>query len=249
MANDQSIRCLVSGLRINRLHRGLLIAIVLVCASCVWTSPFSAETKPFRAEKINTRASFGVVSFLSDEMHLRYDGYSVLQNRHFKTNVSNWRINELLSDTIRRILVRNTTHRVGILDNRGLIDLRTGKVFMYSLFERAEDNQFDIVVSVRPYVPHETHYWENGYGLWGSSQWRSVQSHCAFSWVVIDVWDVRTKNKIGSNSSRTCNRDETIEVKDRLAQYSAVEQAVIERDVKRSLELSAISALNSLGLY
>ena len=240
-----------------RVYAVLIIVSITLCA-CAGGNPypplvigsiFSAmEPKQFPVEDLEPTASLGVVSLLSDELHLRYDGLTVFQNRNHKDKVPQWNIDERLSRAVAMVLARRGTHRVGVMANNGMIDPVTGRVSTYTLLERAEKHQFDIVVIIRPFVPHKSHYWDSGYGLWGSSKWRSAQSHCAYSWVIVDVWDIDTKDKIGYQHSRTCDRDETIEVKDQLADYSPTEQARIERLVRNSLFQSVVSALRNLGL-
>jgi hypothetical protein len=186
---------------------------------------------------------------LPDDMQLRYDGVLVFQNKRNSANVADWRINDHVADTIVRRMMSRTTAVPGRMDNRGLADPRLGTINTHELLARAETYQFDFIISVRPYFIYEQHYWDGGYGLWGSSHLRSAQKHCAFSWITLEVWDVRRELIIGRSNGRNCDRDESIEVREQLSDYSAAEQATIERDIKRSLEQSVGYALVRSELF
>jgi hypothetical protein len=206
------------------------------------------EPKQFPVENLDPTASIGVVSLLSDEIHLRYDGATVFQNRNTKDKVPQWKIDEFVSNVAATSLARGSVHRVGVISNHGMLDPLTGSVTTYfPLFERAEKNQLDTLIVIRPFEPSRSNYFQGGYGLWDSSGWKSVQSHCAYSWVAVEVWDVDSKDKIGYEDGRTCDRDESIEVKDQLADYSLAQQTQIEHLIKKSLRQSTTAALHRLG--
>jgi len=208
------------------------------------------EPKPFPVENLEPTASIGVVSLLSDELHLRYDGASVFQNRNSTEKVPQWKVDEYVATLAAIILASRSTYRVGVIDNHGIMNPVSGRILTYiPIFERAEKQGFDTVIVIRPFDSAKSNYFDGGYGLWDSSGWKSVQSHCAYSWVVADAWDVGTKDKIGYKHSKTCERDESIKVMDQMADYSATEQVRLERLVKKSLISSTNSAIRKLGLY
>lgn len=211
---------------------------------------WAMEPKPFPVENLEPTASIGVVSLLSDELHLRYDGASVFQNRNSTEKVPQWKVDEYVANLAAIILASRSTYRVGVIDNHGIMNPVSGRILTYiPIFERAEKQGFDTVIVIRPFDSAKSNYFDGGYGLWDSSGWKSVQSHCAYSWVVADAWDVGTKDKIGYKHSKTCERDESIKVMDQMADYSATEQVRLERLVKKSLISSTNSAIRKLGLY
>jgi hypothetical protein len=238
----------------------LIIVSITLCA-CAGGNPYppliigtilsAREPKPFPVEGLEPTASIGVVSLLSDELHLRYLPY--FEKRDHKDKVASWKINEYVSDFASTSLARRSTFRVGVIKNNEIQRHRvTGRVSDYnSLFDVAEKHQFDAVVIIRPFENAKPRYFGGGYGL----LWRKTTflpgkpgTQCAYSWVIAEVWDVETKDKIGYEQGRTCNRDESIEVKDQLADYPPTEQVWIERLVKRSLIRSVYSAMRDLGL-
>lgn len=210
----------------------------------------ATEPKPFPVENVEPTASIGVVSLLSDELHLRYDGASVFQNRNSTEKVPQWKVDEYVANVAAKILAGGSTNRVGVIDNHGIMNPDSGRILTYvPIFDRAEKQGFDTVIVIRPFDSANSNYFDGGYGLWDSSGWNSVESHCAYSWVVADAWDVGTKDKIGYQHSKTCERDESIKVMDQMADYSATEQVRLEHLVKKSLISSTNSAIRKLGLY
>lgn len=206
--------------------------------------------KPFPVENVEPTASIGVVSLLSDELHLRYDGASVFQNRNSTEKVPQWKVDEYVANVAAKILAGRSTNRVGVIDNHGIMNPGSGRILTYMpIFDRAEKQGFDTVIVIRPFDSANSNYFDGGYGLWDSSGWNSVESHCAYSWVVADAWDVGTRDKIGYQHSKTCERDESIKVMDQMADYSATEQVRLEHLVKKSLISSTNSAIRKLRLY
>lgn len=212
------------------------------------------EPKPFPVENLEPTASIGVVSLLPDELQLRYEGPLINFNRHHEDKVPNWKINEYVSDVAANLLARRSTFRVGVIKNNEIQRHRvTGRVVDYnSLFDVAEKHRFDVVLIVRPIENPKPEFYSGGFGLLVRK--KSILpgkpgTQCAFSWVIVDVWDVETKDKIGYEQGRTCNRDESVEVKDQLADYPPTEQVQIERLVKTSLIRSVNSAMRDLRLY
>lgn len=239
----------------------LIIVSITVCA-CAGGNPYpplvfgairsAMQPKPYPVKDLEPTASIGVVSLLSDDLHLRYHPY--FEKRDHKDKVTSWKINEYVSDFASTSLARRSTLRVGVIKNNEIQRHRvTGRVSDYnSLFEVAEKHQFDAVVIIRPFENAKPRYFDGGYGL----LWRKTSflpgkpgTQCAYSWVIVDVWDVETKDKIGYEQGRTCDRDESIEVKEQLADYPPTEQVQIQRLIKMSLTRSVKSAIRKLGLY
>lgn len=228
-----------------RKHDVMRRALILLAASA------SAANAQVTREEPESIARIGVISVLSEELQLRYDAPTVFGNLDNSDSAPQWRINEFVSDAAASVLARQRMYDVGVIETVEVSFRRSGRLASYDpIFTTAEQQGYDTVAIVLPYARALPKYYEGGYGILvrRNSPFGEPGTQCAFSWLLIELWDVAARDRLESEHGLACHRDERIEIRDQLSDYSPAEQSLIEALVKTSLRGSATIAIQKLRL-
>jgi hypothetical protein len=189
--------------------------------------------------------TIGVVSLLPDELHLTYEAPTVFGNWHHMAEVPGWAIDEFTAKATAAILRRLYPYQFEAL-TVGPVGSTLNPVFV-----AAEQRGFDTVVIIdRRENPRPDDY-EGGVGLLDRKEfWIEPRgSICAFSWLVIEVWDVASRDRVEKQEALHCERDKNINLRESYADYSDAEKAQIEVLVKTSLFRSAEAAVSDFEVF
>ena len=193
--------------------------------------------------------TIGVVSLLRNELHIRYRAPTAIGSDHYMDEVPEWALDEFTAGATAAILGRLFRYRFEALTG-GSVGSTLDPVFVV-----AEQRGWATVVTIDRKENPRPSYYEGGHGLWirkNAVVWRSPEIECAFSWLVFEIWDVATRDRLEKREEFRCERDESIgdiEVRDQYADYSAAEKAQIEALVKTSLLRSAEAAASDIKLF
>jgi hypothetical protein len=160
--------------------------------------------------------------------------------------VPEWAIDEFTAEATAAILGRMYRYRFASL-TVGAVGSTLNPVFV-----AAEQHGFETVVVIDRRERPSPDYYEGGVGLLVRKKsfiGRQPGTQCAFSWIVIEVWDVASRDRLEKQEGRSCEPDESIEIRDSYADYSDAEKAQIEILVKASLIRSAEAAASDFELF
>lgn len=252
--------CIKTASRVTVRSNVALIVVSSLLTACSGAAvPFIASLAStaihrewFPVEEMDSGARIGVVSMLPDDVNLTYTGHTVFRTRRSKDGVPQWQINDFASGAAVASLASLRNYHAGTLQDPGFGPPVAARPSSYvALLANAERQRFDALIVIRPFDDPMPDYFAGGYGLLvNTGTWTGYGGvSCAYSWVVMDVWSVATKDLLGRGQARTCNNDKSIEVLDSMSAYSTTEKQQIERKIKASVHQSIRSAIRELELH
>jgi hypothetical protein len=194
----------------------------------------------------------GVVSLLGDKVNGVFVGTTPLNNQHFAAPVAHWNIDAFVVAQIVQLLGQPGAHfAVGEIAHPGLDAdaLRADRARL--LWETAQSQGFDTVVSVWPTVSENFPFFKPGYGLYDNTL--LGHSHrCLYASYTVEIYDVASRRRLawewGGESPCHLEDEGGIAYRDGFDNFTEPQKRAILAGVQARIAQSLPYALNHLDL-
>jgi hypothetical protein len=174
----------------------------------------------------------GVLAVMGDEFHVVRMGFTNFQNVHYDADVSDWKVDQIATDTALKLLAGNERIKAAPLDRSRLSTDQLASNRSDALWQAAQRQGLDTLIIVRPSEISALKHFTPGVGLF-ERKMVGEGDRCVYTAYVVKVFDVRTRKELDSNwggpSPCKVGSNEQVPFKKEFSEYSSAEKDEIRR--------------------
>ncbi len=230
------------------MSRRLVLAVAILCL-CACAAMDLKQT--LSRDDLSRMRRLGVVSLLGDKVNGVLIGTTALNNKHFTAPVPDWNIDAYVQAQSLAILADSPRYAVGEVLHPDLDVEQLRADHARRLWEIAERQGFDTIVSVWPSVSENFPFFKAGYGIY-DNYLLGLTHRCLYASYTVEVYDVASRRRIawewGGDAPCRMGVDGGLVFRDGFDDYTDAQKRLLREGVEARLAESLRYALAKLSL-
>jgi hypothetical protein len=227
--------------------RWLLMAALLSLCACAAID----LKRSLSAEHLAHIKNVGVVALLGDSLNGVLIGTTALNSKRFSASVADWDIDGYVVARSLAILKENDRFATSALQHPGLGQEQLRADHARLVWELAQRQGYDTVVSVWPSVSENFPFFKPGYGFYDNSI-LGLTHRCIYAAYTVEIYDVASHNRIawewGGDAPCRMGSDGGLVFKERFDDYTDAEKRLMRQGVEARISETLRVALGKLSL-